>query len=1678
MKKTLMGLSLLAFGMTAGAQKGDYYVVHGADVNITHNTHYPKTVSIEGTQSQRQELTGIATAIHCPAYFDKTGTVFEVKAGDIVTPNITINGAWMHGYVYVDWNNSKQFEVNLLGDGPYTMGDGNELMCFSHYNHRTDPDPGNNGWNSDGQPENSGNVLAPGTFRVPADLEVGSTYRMRYKVQWNNIDPSGPAGSDTEDKFISDGGCIIDVTLKISGVAENVTKYPIDEYVEPRVGTTPNTTEWNAISSGLHASWTTRDDFHSLHNVPTIEQQDNATVYAWKGERANIQAVLFSKEDQGKLSVRMTEWTKSGQPTGITDAGQARFVNYVITDDFKSCGNNNMSSTTWLVPDVIDQDKPHAVPAMETRPVWCTLEIPRNAEAGEYKTSLEVVNTNNQVVKTLNLTVVVDSHSLPEVADQKFHLDLWQQPYSVSRYYEVDRWSDGHIEALRPYLAALGRAGQRTVTAIMFYEPWGEQTHDLFDPMVQTTKKADGTWAYDYTIFDKYVELCNEYGINRQINCFSMVPWDMSFRYWDEASNSYQSLKTDTNSDEYRELWTAFLTAFKAHLQEKGWFEKTNIAMDERAEAAMLKAYEIASVLGFNMALAGNYHSSLSDKLQDYCVALGQDKRFTAEQRADRKSKNRITTVYTSCADTEPNIYSNSLPAEATYLPLYAAANDLNGYLHWSWINWDEHPLTDSRFRKFGAGDTYCYYPGNRSSIRFERLIEGIHQYEKVMILKEEYKDNAEKMALLDILLKRFQSSSVAGVDCAQRVNDIEAFLNGQEQLINVPEGPANGYYRIVSKETARKEYTHNNALLSGNSSRFTLQSDEAVTTNNGIWRITNNGFMLGVLNGDGNPMIAGTSGGGSVAGTFPELTIAETKREGNNLYLYFSEAVNCTNNTPNFQINGTNFITTWTGGASSANDLLWRFEPVSTEGKTIYSVEIDGEEDIYITYTHGSVSEYAFNGGFFITDATITDENITVGMRDGNVISSTVTIEDNNIKVTAKGVPNRQDLFNTSKLDGILPPFRIPGICKAYNGRLIATVARLVAGTDPGFGQVDVVCRVSDDNGLTWSDVRDVAVGTGRTSATVNYFDTAFGDPAVVADRTSSEVMVMAVAGCTLFTSPLTNRDNPNLIAIIRSNDNGETWEEPENVTEPIYSLFDEGNYMNGAFVGGGKVFQSRIVKKDKYYRVYAALAAKPNGNRVIYSDDFGRTWHALGGKDAAPVPGGDEPKCEELPDGRVIITSRTGGGRLYNIFNYTNTLEATGEWETSVKCTFDNTGLNPSGNPTNGELLILPVRRKSDNKDMYLALQSQPTGSGRYNVSIFYKELSELTDMNSVANFSTDWNGSYQVSHKWSAYSSLDLQADGKVAFFYEENLTAWDRRPNPVTTTNPEGTGMHNYDGCDNIYVPLTVEQITADKYSYNATSDRRAFLKEYFYSLVEASTLTSTGKAIVKAAVDAMSETPTTQEIDNIYALIKDNTPEPEDKWNGKTVTITNLQQDNTKYTLYIDNNKTLSVSTSSAERLASKAEFLCTKQASGKYSLYNDATKTYMIWRSKNTSDGYNSGKGTLDTYNATYCDWEFIDASSTKDNTYYIVAKRGDGKTDGSLILLKNGTFDAYGKSVGWSADYSNLFQINVKNTPTDISSVSGSKNRPGNIYDMTGRKVSRLGKGVYIVDGRKIISE
>ena len=56
--------------------------------------------------------------------------------------------------------------------------------------------------------------------------------------------------------------------------------------------------------------------------------------------------------------------------------------------------------------------------------------------------------------------------------------------------------------------------------------------------------------------------------------------------------------------------------------------------------------------------------------------------------------------------------------------------------LRWAYNSWAENPQYDSRYGNWMSGDTYVVYPYNRSSIRFERMIDGIEVSEKIRTLR------------------------------------------------------------------------------------------------------------------------------------------------------------------------------------------------------------------------------------------------------------------------------------------------------------------------------------------------------------------------------------------------------------------------------------------------------------------------------------------------------------------------------------------------------------------------------------------------------------------------------------------------------------------------------------------------------------------------------------------------------------------------------------------------------------------------------------------------------------------------------------------------------------------------------------------------------------------------------
>ena len=547
---------------------------------------------------------------------------------------------------------------------------------------------------------------------------------------------------------------------------------------------------WQQVKGNI-VTWGSTDVRYPQEK-PVTERIKALHFTAWRGETVNAQVVASAGEETC-IKVRPLTLKKDAKNCIAPEQIEMFVVRYVMTDELNKdgkggCGRRKKEDfDSSLVADFLDPLMPNeetTIGKQQTRPVWLSIHIPHDAASGTYRGTVEVVDAQNKLLQRLPIRIDVSNRTLPPPSQWKFHLDLWQNPYAVSRFYGVKPFSDEHLELMRPVIKRYAEAGGKVITTSIIYRPWNGQTEDAFDSMIDWRRGKDGQWTFDYTIFDRWVAFMMQMGVTKQITCYSMIPWKLSFRYYDEATGKYAYLKAEPGSEEFETFWKRMLIDFAAHLKSKGWFDKTYIGIDERKMEhviATLKVVRAADPI-FKVAYAGNYHPELAYELDDYCIAYYRS--FPEGVKEQRTRYGMTSTYYTCCSEPQPNSFTFSPPAESAYLGLYAAAQNYDGYLRWALNSWTKNPCQDSRFRTWAAGDCYQLYPSRKgtcsSSIRYEKLREGIQDYEKVRILKETFRkeNNQEGLKRLNLLLKNIDNDQILLHPADELVNAARKELN------------------------------------------------------------------------------------------------------------------------------------------------------------------------------------------------------------------------------------------------------------------------------------------------------------------------------------------------------------------------------------------------------------------------------------------------------------------------------------------------------------------------------------------------------------------------------------------------------------------------------------------------------------------------------------------------------------------------------------------------------------------------------------------------------------------------------------------------------------------------------------------------------------------------------------
>ncbi|MDF2157266.1 sialidase family protein [Algoriphagus sp. CAU 1675] len=230
---------------------------------------------------------------------------------------------------------------------------------------------------------------------------------------------------------------------------------------------------------------------------------------------------------------------------------------------------------------------------------------------------------------------------------------------------------------------------------------------------------------------------------------------------------------------------------------------------------------------------------------------------------------------------------------------------------------------------------------------------------------------------------------------------------------------------------------------------------------------------------------------------------------------------------------------------------------------------------------------------------------------------------------------------------------YRIPAIISLPSGELLAFAEGRVNGSDD-FGDVNLVMKKSEDQGLTWSPLQTL----------IDYDTLQAGNPAPVVDLHDPNYPNGVVY---LFYNTGNNHEydirmnrGVREVWMLKSFDLGKSWEAPVNITKQVHlpnnpefnpsytNPQDWRHYANTpghAFQFQGGKFKGRIYVAANHSSGNPQDQFAEYQAHGFYSDDHGKTFHL---SESIEIPGSNESIAAELSQDRMIMSIRNQKGDI----------------------------------------------------------------------------------------------------------------------------------------------------------------------------------------------------------------------------------------------------------------------------------------------------------------------------------------------------------------------------------------------------------------------------------------------
>ena len=363
--------------------------------------------------------------------------------------------------------------------------------------------------------------------------------------------------------------------------------------------------------------------------------------------------------------------------------------------------------------------------------LWIQVDIPENAKAGNYDIEVVVCDRENVIASEVFALEIIDA-VLPKqtlINTQWFHCDC------LATYYGVEMMSERHWEIIENYVKTAVAHGQNmllmpTFTPALDTQVGGERpTMQL----VGVTVNADGTYTFDFSLVDKWLEMCDRCGITHYEIAHTFTQWGAEHapKVMATVNGEYKKIfgwETDSLGDEYITFIRTYLVEFKAYMKNKGLLDKCLFHISDEPAPQHLETYK-------------KIHDKLDDLLTDITCGDALSNYGFYETGAVRTPivsndhitpfiENKVPNLWCYYCCSQHNKVSNrfiAMPMNRTrVIGMQMFKFDIAGFLQWGYNFYysylSRHPINPYECNDGGptnengdiwvpAGDTFCVYP-------------------------------------------------------------------------------------------------------------------------------------------------------------------------------------------------------------------------------------------------------------------------------------------------------------------------------------------------------------------------------------------------------------------------------------------------------------------------------------------------------------------------------------------------------------------------------------------------------------------------------------------------------------------------------------------------------------------------------------------------------------------------------------------------------------------------------------------------------------------------------------------------------------------------------------------------------------------------------------------------------